>query len=192
MLERFRHQPTPEAPPQQLVKTLIIPCVTENSSGQEPQLDPKSRISALAGGIMVDAGVVGQIVAVGNPEGIRRMEKYVVEELGVPEKAFLSKESSGEHAAEIKSILKDHRFGDIGLISAGETGKHIKDALEDMKIDLSPILPEKEINARMAHSIGASLNIATEILKEVVVKIARSGKLLDSVHITKLSLSHAR
>lgn len=191
MLERFSPTQSPEIKTPQFLHTLILFGTTQSLNGQNPVLDHATRVSSLAAGLLVIAGLAKMIVLFSqSPSGTTLMKKYL-DDLDVPGSS-LSIGKSGDNpkdeAAEIEKIIKTHEPHSVGIITSHSSQESIKERLSGSGFNLHPLSIEEEIGAKIAQSATDSRHIITELVKESVLNLIRFQKMLEEVQITKLSV----
>jgi hypothetical protein len=191
MLERFSPSQSPEVKTPQFLHTLILFGTTQSLNGQNPALDHATRISSLAAGLLVMAGLAKMIVLFSqSPTGTTLMKKYL-DDLDVPRNSLsVGKMSDNpkDEASEIEKIIKSHESHSVGIITSHSSEKNIKEKLSGAGFNLHPLSIEEEIGAKIAQSATDSRHIITELVKESVLNLLRFQKMLEEVQITKLSI----
>jgi hypothetical protein len=192
MLERFTQHDTPEIETPHLISTLIVFGTANNITGQNPVLDPSTRITTLAAGLLVLAGIAKAIVLFSNsPVGTGLMRNYL-KELDIPSSAIRIGNFSGktsDYMSEIKRIIKSHKKDDVGIITAHSEEASIKDMFGGSGIHFQNLSPDTEIGERLGKSAQASRHAFTEVLKETFVNLIRYQKMLENVRLSRLSTS---
>lgn len=191
MLERFSSPPVPEVHTPQLMHTLVVLGSTQSANGQNPILDHPTRVSSLAAGLLVIAGLAKKIALFSsNPNGIALMKNYL-SEIDVPYSSIITQNMPEklDEAAQIKKLVRNSMLGDVGIITAHSVDKKIKGSLDQVGLHFHPISPEEEIGSKIAQSAQESRHILTELLKESFLNLIRFQKMLDEVQISRLSLT---
>lgn len=190
MLERFTPH-TPEIHTPYLLSSLIVFGTTQNASGQVPVLDPATRITALAAGLLALAGIVKVVVLLSNsPTGSMLMRDYL-KTIDVPTGSIKTggfTDKINGSTDEIKKMIRAHDPGDIGIITAHSSDKDIKSFLEKAGIRSHDLSPDEEIGNKIAKSAQESRQAFTEVLKETFMSLIRYQKMLENVRLSRLTL----
>lgn len=194
MLERFTHHDTPEIETSHLVSTLIVFGTVQNITGQNPVLDPSTRTTVLAAGLLVLAGIAKVIVLFSNSAvGTGLMRNYL-KDLDVPADSIRSGNLSGktnDYMDEIKRIIKTHKKDEVGIITAHSEESNMKNLLGEKGINFHSLSPDTELGDRLGKATQASRHAITEVLKETFVNLIRYQKMLENVRLSRLSISHS-
>jgi len=191
MLERFTQHDTPEIETPHLISTLIVFGTTQSIAGQNPALDPSTRITTLAAGLLVLAGIAKVIVLFSNSQVGTNLMKNYLQDIDIPLDSIRIgnlTDKTSDYMTEVKNIIKSHKKDDVGIITAHSEEKDIKDLLHEAGINHHTLSPDTELGERLGKSAQASRHAITEVLKETFVNLIRYQKMLENVRISRLSL----
>ncbi len=191
MLERFTQHDTPEIETPHLISALIVFGTAQSLNGQSPVLDPSTRITTLAAGLLVLAGIAKVIVLFSNSQSGLSLMKNYLKDIDIPQDAIRVgnlTEKTSDYMSEIKKIIKSHKKDDVGIITAHSDEAGIKTLLSEAGIDLHSLSPDTELGERLGKSAQASRHAITEVLKETFVNLIRYQKMLENVRISRLSI----
>ena len=182
-----------------LVDALIVVSLGD---GDLPQED---RLSILGAGLLKDLGITngaGKIILSSNPshkEGVpsraQLMRDHLIDTFGIPKKSIIVDDSSNNsenEAEELKKIMRRHRLKSLGLVSTASLDREkIQDAFKRVGLRIEQIPPDVVLANRFPEFVGnlkKSPKFIMEVTKEALEKFLRTHRMLESIHIGRVSL----
>lgn len=164
---------------EQFVDTIVVLGRTKDEN-----LDHATHSSSLATQLLANAQLTDNVIAISSGTGLKLMDEYF-KKLGA-EKPLIKQERTTDEAGQIRQLIKDGTFGEIGLMTAEGSNETIIRELKDEGVTISKISPDEEARRIVDSAGGSSHGLGTVI--QIVSDLLRYGS-IKNVQLSRLSLS---